>query len=64
MRRETNKSLRQELDKYSDERMARFQHKMTAFDVTQLSKVGFREPRRELIKMRARAEKIAQAEEL
>ena len=62
MRRETNKGLRQELDRFSDERMERFRRKLTALDVRKLAKPGFQNPHREMQKVRDRAEQMAEEE--
>lgn len=62
MRRKTNTGLRQELDRYSDERMERFRRKLTALDTRKLSRSGYQNPHREMQKVRDRAEQMAEEE--
>ena len=61
MRRQTNKGLRQELDRYTDMRDERYRRKFAALDVDKLSKPGFHDPRKELAKMRERVDKASRS---
>jgi hypothetical protein len=55
LRRQANQELRQELDRYADERLERFRHKIAALDVRNLSTPGLHDPARAMTLMRKRA---------
>ena len=56
LRRQANKGLRQNLDRFSDDRLERFRKKSLALDVRTLTNPGYQDPQKEMRRMRERAE--------
>jgi len=54
-RRENSLGLRQQLDRYSDERLDNFYSKLASLDTQKLTRPGFTHPLREMARVRERA---------